>query len=113
MKDLTGKNWWRPPTFGWKYLNYFLIVIGTIVGFAVWFMPSRWADPKIAEGFHRQIALEQAVKARKAEEARIAQEQEELGLVYIEPGTNPFLPPQKNAPAGKGATTGSEPAKNK
>jgi hypothetical protein len=84
--------------FGWKYLNYILIGVGLIVGLGVWFMPNKWAEPEVAAGFKKQVAIERARKAAEAEEARIKREQEELGLIFLEPGINPFptAPPKKD-----------------
>lgn len=92
---------WKPINFGWKYWNYAIIGVGLIVGFAVWALPNNWADPEVVAGVQR-LKERQAAWAewqrvediKKAEEARIAAYNEENGLVYIEPGTNPFLPPE-------------------
>lgn len=92
-RDKDPSRFWKPINFGWKYWNYVIIGVGLIVGFCVWALPNKWAEPEIAAGVARQIQLQKEIKAYKAEQARIAAEQEELGLVYIEPGTNPFLPP--------------------
>lgn len=81
---------WNTKYLGWKYLNYVIIVLGLIVGLSVWFMPNKWADPEIKAGMAEQEelrALRRARLAREAEEKRI---QDELGLIYITPGTNPF-----------------------
>ena len=86
-------SYWRPINFGWKYWNYAIIGVGLIVGFCVWVLPNTWADPEVAANFAKQVQLQKQIKAYNAEQARIAKENEELGLVYIEPGTNPFLPP--------------------
>ena len=62
---------WTPINFGWKYLNYVIIGVGLIVGFCVWALPNRWADPEIQAGMERlrerQIAAafaKQGVKVR-------------------------------------------------
>jgi hypothetical protein len=80
----------RKINFGWKYFNYILIAVALIVGLGVWFMPNKWAEPTTAANFKETVRLERQMKARKAEEARIKKEQEELGLIYLEPGINPF-----------------------
>ncbi len=92
---------WKPIDFGWRYFNYMIIGVGLIVGFCVWVLPNNWADPEVVAGIERlkerqKLAKEWAVQKAliEAEEARIAKENEEMGLVYIEPGTNPFLPPE-------------------
>lgn len=97
---------WKPINFGWKYWNYMIIGIGLIVGFCVWVLPNNWADPKVVAGIERlkerqRLAEEwKRVQAiNKAEEERVARENEEMGLVYIDPGTNPFLPPESTGPA--------------
>ena len=99
---------WTPINFGWKYWNYAIIVIGLIVGFCVWVLPNKWADPEIAGPMAERSRLQRQAKVWAAEqaeiEARIAKENEELGLTYIDPGTNPFLPPTPapgTAPADK------------
>lgn len=91
---------WKPINFGWKYFNYIVIGVGLIIGFCVWALPNNWADPEVQAGLERlkerqRLAKEwEAQKALiKAEEERIARENEEMGLIYIDPGTNPFLPP--------------------
>jgi acyl-coenzyme A synthetase/AMP-(fatty) acid ligase len=96
----SSSRWWKPVNFGWKYFNYIIVVVGFIVGFAVWVLPNQWADPEVQAGMARimerqKLAMEWAAQKAliEAEEARIAKENEELGLIYIDPGTNPFLPP--------------------
>lgn len=101
---------WKPINFGWKYLNYLIIGVGLIVGFTVWVLPNRWADPEVVAGIERLKERQRLVKEwervqaiNKAEEERIARENEEMGLVYIAPGTNPFLPAdQQPKPEGGG-----------
>lgn len=99
--DSKPTTFWKPINFGWKYWNYAIIGVGLIVGFCVWGLPNRWADPEVQAGMKRVQEQQALTKERrridainKAEEERIARENEELGLVYIEPGTNPFLPPK-------------------
>lgn len=86
-------QWWRPPEFGWRYLNYVMIVLGLTVGFGLWLMPNKWAEPEIAAGFAEQVRLERLAKQLERQRQEHQQMVDELGLVYIEPGTNPFLPP--------------------
>ena len=65
---------WNTKYFGWKYLNYVIIVLGLIVGLSVWFMPNKWADPEIKAGVAEQEALRKLRRerlAREAEEKRI------------------------------------------
>lgn len=97
---------WTPINWGWKYWNYVIIGVGLIVGFCVWLLPNKWADPEIAGPIAERSRLQRQAKAWEAEQAelekQIAKENEELGLVYIDPGTNPFLPPTPTpAPADK------------
>jgi len=103
--DSKPQSYWKPFNFGWHYWNYAIIGVGLIVGFCIWVLPNQWADPDVQAGIARTKQriewakeAEAAQKALAAEEARIARENEENGLVYIEPGTNPFLPPKP--PAG-------------
>lgn len=88
---------WKPINWGWKYWNYVIIGIGLVVGFCVWVLPNKWADPEVAGPIAERSRLQRLNKQWEAEqkaiEAQIAKENEELGLVYIDPGTNPFLPP--------------------
>ncbi len=81
---------WNPKFLGWKYMNGILIAIALIVGLGVWWMPNKWAEPETAAKWQQQ---KDYLKAKR-EAALIAAEQkameEELGLVYIDPGTNPF-----------------------
>lgn len=81
---------WDPKFFGWKYFNYVIVVLGLIVGLGVWFMPNKWAEPEIAASMAEQEELRALRKARLAREAEEKRYQEEMGLIYIEPGTNPF-----------------------
>ena len=81
---------WDPKYFGWKYLNYVIIVLGLIVGLGVWFVPNKWAEPEIAASYGDQLELQKLRKARLAREAEEKRVQDELGLIYIDPGTNPF-----------------------
>ena len=93
---------WDPKYFGWKYFNYVIIVLGMIVGLGVWFMPNKWAEPEIAASYNEQLELQKLRKARLAREAEEQRMQDELGLIYIEPGTNPFpTEPPKDVPAAK------------
>ena len=105
-KQDTPPGRWTPITWGWKYWNYAIIGIGLVVGFCVWVLPNKWADPEVAGPMAERSRLQRQYKEWKAEqdaiEKRIARENEEAGLVYIEPGTNPFLPPTPApAPADK------------
>ncbi len=88
---------WNPNLFGWKYLTYILIAVALITGFGVWFMPNKWAEPEIAASMAEQEELRALRKARLAREAEEKRQADELGLIYIEPGTNPFPtePPEK------------------
>ena len=81
---------WDPKIFGWKYLNYVIVVLGLIVGLGVWFVPNKWAEPEIAAGMAEQTELRSLRQARLAREAEEKRYQEETGLIYITPGTNPF-----------------------
>lgn len=91
---------WDPKYFGWKYLNYVIIVLGMIVGLGVWFMPNKWAEPEIAASYNEQLELMKLRKERLAREAEEKRVQDELGLIYIDPGTNPFpTEPPAGAPA--------------
>src|SRR5262245_3239317 len=81
---------WNPKFFGWKYFNYILIAVALIVGFGVWWMPNKWAEPETAAMWAKQLEYLKAVRESKAIEAEQKRMEEELGLVYIEPGTNPF-----------------------
>jgi hypothetical protein len=97
---------WTPINFGWKYWNYAIIAIGVVVGFCVWVLPNKWADPEIAGPIAERSRLQRQAKIWEAEQAeiqkRIDAENEEAGLIYIDPGTNPFLPPTPApAPADK------------
>jgi len=105
-----ASRYWRPINFGWKYWNYIIIGVGVVVGFCVWVLPNQWADPEVQAGVARtkqRIEWAKEMEAQKEaiaeEEARIAKENEEMGLIYITPGTNPFLPPdqQPKPPAGQ------------
>lgn len=99
-KDDKVSSSWKPINFGWHYWNYAIIGVGLIVGFAIWVLPNQWADPEVQAGIARTKQRIEWAKEAEAqqkllaeEQARIARENEENGLVYIEPGTNPFLPP--------------------
>lgn len=93
---------WDPKYFGWKYLNYVIIVVGLIVGLGVWFVPNKWAEPEIAASYGDQLELQKLRKARLAREAEEKRMQDELGLIYIDPGTNPFpTEPPKDSPEKK------------
>ena len=81
---------WDPKYLGWKYLNYVIVVLGLIVGLGVWFVPNKWAEPEIAAGMAEQTELRALRKARLAREADEKRYQEETGLIYITPDTNPF-----------------------
>ena len=94
---------WTPINWGWKYWNYVIIGVGVVVGFCVWVLPNKWADPEVAGPIAERSRLQHLNKQWEAErdaiEKQIAKENEELGLVYIEPGTNPFLPSDGAKPA--------------
>lgn len=101
-KQDTPPSRWKPINFGWKYWNYAIIGVGLIVGFCVWALPNRWAEPDVVKNLSEISALQRQAKIWKAEQAEIerqkAEEIERLGLVYIEPGTNPFLPDAEPVP---------------
>jgi hypothetical protein len=101
---------WTPINFGWKYLNYVIIGVGLVVGFCVWILPNQWATPEAQAGLKAAIEREQALKEwnriealNQAERERVARENEEMGLVYIAPGADPFVPPTPppKKPAGQ------------
>jgi hypothetical protein len=101
-----SSTYWKPINFGWAYWNYAIIAMGLVVGFCVWVLPNQWADPEVQAGIERVKQQQALTKERrridainKAEEERVARYNEEVGLVYIEPGTNPFLPPDSPGPA--------------
>jgi hypothetical protein len=101
-KDTDYPGRWKPINFGWKYLNYVIIGVGLVVGFCVWILPNQWASPEAQAGLKAAIERERQIKEwnriealNKAEEERVARENEEMGLIYITPGTNPFLPPDQ------------------
>ena len=81
---------WDSKYFGWKYFNYAIIVVGLIVGIGVWFVPNKWAEPKIAASWQNTRELLQLRRERLAREAEEQRVNDELGLIYIDPGTNPF-----------------------
>jgi len=104
--DKSPSSFWKPINWGWKYWNYMIIGIGLVVGFCVWALPNKWADPEYKAKLAQQSELARQIKAYNAEQARIAKENEELGLVYIDPGTNPFLPPEGAPEAEDGKKDG-------
>ena len=80
-------------------MNYVMIVAGLVVGIGLWFMPNKWAEPEIAAGYAEQLRLEKLSKQLRAQREEHQRMVDELGLVYIEPGTNPFLaPPSQREP---------------
>jgi hypothetical protein len=81
---------WNPKYLGWKYFNYIIIVLGLIVGLSVWFIPNKWAEPEIVASMAEQRELRKLRRERLAREAEEKRIQDELGLIYIMPGTNPF-----------------------
>jgi hypothetical protein len=82
----------RKGILGWSWTGFdLLLVIGALLaGLLVWFLPSFSSSPELQAFYARQKELKEGRLAREAEEARIRKENEELGLVYIQPGTNPF-----------------------
>jgi hypothetical protein len=60
-------------------------------------MPNKWAEPEVAASWAEQKELMQLRRERLAREAEEKRIQDEMGLIYIEPGTNPFptKPPEK------------------
>lgn len=87
---------------GWSWAGFdLLLVIGALLaGALVWFLPSFTNSPDMKALFARQKELKEQRLAIEAEEARIKKENDELGLIYIQPGTNPFptKPPPKTKP---------------
>ena len=81
---------WDPKYLGWKYFNYIIVVLGLIVGLGVWFMPNKWADPAIEAKIAEQNELKEMRRVRLEREAEEKRLVDELGLIYITPGTNPF-----------------------
>lgn len=77
-------KWWRPPNFRWHYATYALVGVGIVVSVGLLFLPK---DPQSSQ-------VTKAVAAEEARKARLAELLENPGeVMYIEPGTNPFLPP--------------------
>lgn len=100
MRDVMEGKRGKGPGFGWHYFNYLLIAGGIIVGGVLLVVPYRWYDPKYQETIDAYARAEVYKKAKAAQDLEIAREREELGLIYIEPGTNPFQPDPSPAPAG-------------
>jgi hypothetical protein len=77
---------------GWSWAGFdLLLIIGALLaGLLVWFLPSFSSSPQMQTFLARQKDLKEKRLALEAEEARIQKENEELGLIYIQPGTNPF-----------------------
>ena len=92
---------WNPKFLGWKYLNYILIAVALIVGLGVWWMPNKWAEPETAAKWAKQKEYLRAAREAKAAAEEQKRMEDELGLIYIDPGTNPFPtePPAKDKTA--------------
>lgn len=79
-----ASKWWRPPDFRWQYATYALVGIAVVVTVGIFLLPKDAQNSRVDEAF----------AADKARKARIAAWVENPGdVMYIEPGTNPFLPP--------------------
>jgi hypothetical protein len=94
-----------PGILSWSWTGFdLLLVIGAILaGLLVWFLPSFSSSPQYQGFLARQKDLKEKRLTLEAEEARIAKENEELGLIYIQPGTNPFPtePPSEKKKPGQ------------
>jgi hypothetical protein len=92
MDHKQPKSRFGKGVLGWSWAGFdLLLVIGAILaGLLVWFLPSFSSSPQMQTFLARQKELREKRLALEAEEARIAKENEELGLIYITPGANPF-----------------------
>lgn len=101
-----SKHRYSKGVLGWSWDGFdMLLVIGALLaGFLVWFLPSFTSSPEVQAFFASQKELKEKRLALEAEEARIAKENEELGIIYIQPGTNPFPtePPPKDGAKNSG-----------
>ena len=90
--------------FSWGLAGFdLLLVLGALIaGSLIWFIPAFWDTPELRAFYEQQRQLKAQHLALEAEEARIQKENDELGIIYIQPGENPFptKPPQS---AGKPA----------
>lgn len=79
-----ASKWWNPPNFRWQYPTYALVGIGVVVAIGILILPKESQSSRVDD----------AVAAAAAREAKIAEIIANPGeVIYIEPGTNPFLPP--------------------
>jgi hypothetical protein len=69
--------------WGWKFLDFSLVLAALVIIFGVWFIPRFDANPQVQAFYERQRELREKRLAVEAEEARIKKEQEDLGLVFI------------------------------
>jgi catalase (peroxidase I) len=53
-------------------------------------MPNKWAEPETAAKWAKQKEYLQAAREAKAAAEEQKRMEDELGLIYIDPGTNPF-----------------------
>jgi hypothetical protein len=92
MPQTDRRNEPRKGILGWSWTGFdLLLVIGALLaGLLVWFLPSFSASPELKAFYASQKELKAQRLALEAEEERIRKENEELGLIYIQPGTNPF-----------------------
>lgn len=79
-KTHTSSKWWRPVEYGWQYFGFALVFVAVVVTIGIGLMPEESERSRVAE----------AVAHDKARQERIRSEPEDLGIFYIEPGTNPF-----------------------
>lgn len=79
-KTHTPSKWWRPVEYGWQYFGFALVFVAVVVTIGIGLMPEESEHSRVAE----------AVAHDKARQERIRSEPEDLGIFYIEPGTNPF-----------------------
>jgi hypothetical protein len=69
----------------WKWFDLLIVVGAVVIGVGVWFIPPIDSDPEVQAFYAKQREIKERRLAREAEAARIAQEREELGLVFIPP----------------------------
>lgn len=90
----------------WGGFDVLLLIGALLAGFLIWFAPAFWNTPELKAFYKQQEEAKAQRLAVEAEAARVQKENDDLGLVYIQPGTNPFPtePPKgKTAPRKSGA----------
>src|SRR5690348_13403893 len=79
-------------TWGWRYIDASIVVMGVLIAVLVWFIPSMDQNKDLKEFLARQKEIHDFNAKVKAEEARKKKEEEDLGIIWVPPPKDLVVP---------------------